>query len=142
VVAFVCVNGELSTVGFPRATVTIYEAQADVVRRIFREYADGVSLSKLIDWLNRGGIPAPADDNGRKAVRGWSKSQLFFILRNERYVGQFVWNKRQWFRDPITKRRRYRVRPELEWIRTEDATLAIVDGETWRRVQAVHWPAA
>jgi hypothetical protein len=66
VVAFVCVNGELSTVGFPRATVTIYEAQADVVRRIFREYADGVSLSKLIDWLNRGGIPAPADDNGRR----------------------------------------------------------------------------
>jgi site-specific DNA recombinase len=122
----------------PRSSVIIDEAEAEVVRRIFREYAAGLSLGELINALNREGISAPADDRGYKAIRGWSKSLLFFVLRNERYIGQFVWNKRQWFRDPITKRRRYRERPESEWIRTEQPELAIVDRETWDRVQARH----
>jgi hypothetical protein len=89
-------------------------------------------------WRGCPRIPAPADGKSHKAIRGWGKSLLYFILRNERYIGQMVWNKRQWFRDPITKRRRYRERPETEWIRTEQPELAVVDRETWDRVQARH----
>lgn len=120
----------------PRAKVVIHEPEAEVVRRIFRDYATGMSLGDLIKALNTERVPAPADGKPHKAIRGWSKSLLFFVLRNERYVGQMVWNKRQWFRDPITKRRRYRERPESEWIRTEQPELAIIDRETWDRVHA------
>ncbi len=122
----------------PRAKVIIHEAEAELVRRIFHDYATGMSLGDLIETLNREGVPAPADGRSKKAIAGWSKSLLYFLLRNERYVGQFVWNKRVWFRDPITKRRRYRERPEAEWIRTEQPALALVDRETWDRVQARH----
>jgi site-specific DNA recombinase len=122
----------------PRASIVIDQEQSEVVRRIFRDYAAGTSLGDLINALNREGVAAPADGRGYKAIAGWSKSLLFFVLRNERYIGQFVWNKRQWFRDPITKRRRYRERPESEWIRTEQPDLVIVDRETWERVQARH----
>lgn len=60
------------------------------------------------------------------------------MLRNERYVGQFVWNKRKWVKDPTTGKRRSVARPESEWVRLDRPDLAIVDRETWDRVQARH----
>ncbi|BDG01552.1 recombinase family protein [Anaeromyxobacter oryzae] len=60
------------------------------------------------------------------------------MLRNERYVGRFVWNKRKWTKDPATGKRRCIARPEAEWVRTERRDLAIVSPELWARVQARH----
>lgn len=60
------------------------------------------------------------------------------MLRNERYLGRVVWNRREWFKDPVTRKRRYRERPESEWVRSEDPKLAIIDKETWDAVQARH----
>src|SRR5512143_576991 len=60
------------------------------------------------------------------------------MLRNERYVGRIVWNKREWFKDPVTRKRRYRERPEKEWIIHEAFELAIIDRQTWDAVQARH----
>jgi hypothetical protein len=84
------------------------------------------------------GQPAPADGATKKKVPGWSKSLLYAMLRNERYVGQFVWNKRKWTKDPATGKRRYIERPESEWVRAERFDLAIVDRDTWNLVQARH----
>lgn len=56
----------------------------------------------------------------------------------ERYTGRFIWNRRQWYRDPLTKRRRYRDRPENEWVVTEQPALAIIDADTWAKVQAMN----
>jgi site-specific DNA recombinase len=122
----------------PRAVVQIEESEAEVVRRVFRRYSEGTSLTALTEELNRAGIPAPADGRAYKKVAGWSRSQLFYTLRNERYIGRMVWNRREWFRDPLTKHRRSRIRPESEWVRTEQPALAIVDRATWEKVQARH----
>lgn len=60
------------------------------------------------------------------------------MLRNERYVGQHIRNRRKWTTDPTSGRRRYVERPEAEWVRVERPELAIVDKVTWDQVQARH----
>ena len=108
-------------------------------RRIFREYARGDGLSEIVQRLNTEAVGAPQDESSNKrAGRGWSRSLLYFMLRNERYIGRFIWNRRQWYRDPLTKRRRYRDRAESEWVVTEQPALAIVDAGTWAKVQAMN----
>ena len=90
-----------------------------MVRTIFEMYASGQSLGSILKWLNTSATGAPADDWAKKTTgRGWSKSLLYAILRNERYVGEFVWNRRKWVKDPTTGKRRNVRRPESEWVRT------------------------
>jgi site-specific DNA recombinase len=123
----------------PRSRLRIQPSEAAIVQRIFAEYADGMSLPRIAAGLNADAVEAPLDGYDKKTCgRGWSRSLLHFMLRNERYMGRMTWNKRQWFRDPVTKRRRCRVRPPSEWVRTEAPELALVDIATWERVQARH----
>jgi site-specific DNA recombinase len=120
-----------------RATLCVQPAEAEVVRRVFRDYDAGVSLGAICDALNNEHIGGPQDGSTKKtAGRGWSRSQLHFMVRNKRYTGEAVWNKRQWFRDPVSKRRRCRLRPEKDWVVTQNDSLAIIDQATWDRVQA------
>src|SRR5205823_3950092 len=52
----------------------IDEEEAEIVRRIYAEYAAGRSLGAIADALNREAIPFPAKDTKRGPVRkGWSK---------------------------------------------------------------------
>ncbi|ABC82106.1 recombinase family protein [Anaeromyxobacter dehalogenans] len=120
----------------PRAVPVIEADEAEVVRGIFARYAKGDTLGSILAWLS--GQTAPADGATKKKAPGWSKSLLFSMLRNERYAGQFVWNRRKWTKDPTTGKRRYVERPEAEWVRVERPELAIVDRETWAQVQARH----
>lgn len=72
------------------------EIQAALVRRIFQLYAETRGLKQIASLLNEEGVPAPYDDAYRKqAGRGWGPSTIHFILKNERYVGRFVWKKRR-----------------------------------------------
>ena len=58
-----------------------------------------------------------------------------YLLKNDRYVGHITWNKRKWFRDPMTKRRRFKERPPSEWVVMDRPDLRIVDPVIWERVQ-------
>jgi len=124
----------------PRAVVRIDPGEAKVVRRIFERHVAGESLRRIASALNVEGVPAPYDRlaYGKPAGKGWATNQVHSMLRNERYVGRIVWNKREWYRDPLTKKRRARIRDEKEWIVTEAPELAIVDRETWDAAQARH----
>lgn len=122
----------------PRKLYVVNEEEARIVRRIFADYAAGASLPSIVDALNGAGTAAPDDGHSKKNARGWSRSLLHSMLRNERYSGKIVWNKREWFKDPVTRRRRYRERPKKEWVTFEDPKLAIVDPATWEKVQARH----
>jgi site-specific DNA recombinase len=122
----------------PRRVLHVNESEARIVRRIFAEYVGGSSLASIADALNKEAIGAPDDGHTKKNARGWSRSLLHSMLRNERYVGRVVWNKREWFKDPITRKRRYRERPESEWIVHEDPKLAVIDRATWDAAQARH----
>ena len=121
----------------PRAVPVVDEIQAAVVRRIFQLYADSYGLRQIASLLNEEGVPAPYDGAYRKqGGRGWGPSTIRFMLKNERYVGRFVWKKRMWVTDPATGARTYRMRGEDEWVTTEQPQLAIVTKDLWDRVQA------
>jgi site-specific DNA recombinase len=65
----------------------IDDAKAPAVERIFEMYAAGMSYDKIIQWL---------DKNGYKTAKGKSfgKTSIKSILENEKYCGNYFWNKR------------------------------------------------
>ena len=105
--------------------------QAEVVRRVFREFADGSSLAAIAGRLNADGVP------GRYRIsKGWSVGTLTRMLCNRKYEGVWIWNKTRNVRDPSTGACRQVERPESEWHVVEDEGLRIVDAELWTSVQA------
>jgi site-specific DNA recombinase len=120
-----------------RKVYCINPSEAAVVRRVFEAYANGASLGAIAASLNADGLPAPYDrDHRKRAGKGWGSSTIRAILRNERYVGRFAWNRRQWFRHPTTGRRVSRERPTDDLVVKELPQLSIVDTALWARVQA------
>ncbi len=112
----------------------IEPSEADTVRRIFELYASGQSLKRIAWQLNSEGVKSPQPQKGRVS-RSWCVSSVRVILKNERYLGKLVWNKKRKVRVPGTGRRVYRPRPESEWITTQTPHLRIVTDELWTRVE-------
>ena len=104
--------------------------EAAIVLRIFDEFADGAAQSHIVKYLNEEGVP------GRfQTAKGWSPATVSRILKNQKYIGRWVWNTTETRRDPKTGRRRKFPKSESEWIVTEDQNLRIVPQELWDRVQ-------
>jgi DNA invertase Pin-like site-specific DNA recombinase len=118
------------------ARFEIEPREAEIVRRIFRDYATGQSMQAIAFALNRDGVHFPAQETQRGPHRrGWAVSAVRVILRNEKYVGVWIWNKRRFIKDPDTGRRRALPRPPEEWIRQEHSELRIVDATLGAAVQ-------
>ncbi|MDH5305181.1 MAG: recombinase family protein [Gammaproteobacteria bacterium] len=123
----------------------IVDAEADIVREIFRRYAGGESPRQICDDLNARGIPSPGSTwkRSKRRCRGWLGSALVGmaasctgILRREKYVGKVVWNRCKWKSVPGTSRRIADIRPASEWIVVQHPELRIVDDDLWNRVQS------
>lgn len=103
--------------------------EAEIIRRIFHEFASGKSLKAIAVDLNRDGIPGPLGRAwGDTSIRG-HVSRGTGIINNELYAGVLVWNRQRYIKDPSTGRRVSRINPESQWIRTEVSHLRIVDDE-------------
>jgi site-specific DNA recombinase len=113
----------------------INEAEAAIVRRIFREFAVGKSPRAIATDLNRDGIPGPFGRSwGDTTIRGHA-CRGNGIVNNELYAGVLVWNRQRFIKDPNTGKRVSRPNPEAKWIRTDVPELRIVDNELWQRVK-------
>ena len=114
----------------------INEPEAEVVRRIFIDFAAGVAPRAIAKALNDIGVPGPS---GRlwndTTIRGHAKRGTG-IVNNELYVGRLVWNRQRYLKDPSTGRRVSRLNAESEWIVTEVPELRIVDDALWQAVRA------
>lgn len=120
----------------PRKRSVIDPVQAALVVRVFRLFADGMSLKKIASMLNEEGLAAPNDGGrGNKNGHGWGHTTIRAMLSNERYLGRFVWNQAKYVRVPGRKNRRRVERPESEWIAREYPELAIVPKDLWDEVQ-------
>jgi site-specific DNA recombinase len=119
-----------------RGDRTINEFQADVIRRIFRDYATGKSANRIAVELNREGIQAPSGgDWGNSTINGNVKRRNG-ILNNEMYIGKIVWNRQRFIKDPDNGRRQARANPESEWITQEVPELRILDDDLWETAKA------
>ena len=100
------------------ANAKINEAEAVVVRRIFREFAAGQSPHAIATDLNRDGIPGPFGRTwGDTTIRGHA-GRGNGIVNNELYGGVPVWNRQRFIKDPNTGKRvssgRYAVRQSVD----------------------------
>ena len=104
--------------------------QAGVVHRIFRDFADGQAQTRIMRALNEEGVL------GRSARPScWSPSTISRMLRNEKYIGHWVWNKTRTLTDLHTGRQHPVPKPPSEWSVTDDESLRIIDPDLWDAVQ-------
>ena len=119
-----------------RGERTINVAQAEVIRRVFREFANGVSPQTIAQRLNADGIPGPEGKLwAHGTLRGHAKRGTGF-LNNELYIGRLVWNRQRYVKDPRTGKRVSRINPASDWIITKVPGLRIVDADLWEAVKA------
>ena len=119
-----------------RGDRTINETEAEVVRRIFRDYAAGKSAKRIAVELNRDGIAAPGGGAWGFSTINGNPKRGSGILNNEMYIGRLVWNRQRFVKDPDTGKRVSRPNPESEWIVKDVPELRIVVDELWQAVKA------
>jgi len=135
---YAVVKDRLDERGDPvRGLRRIDEAEAAIVRRIFAEYAAGVTPSVIIDRLNAERVPAPNGGLWNVSMISGHRARGNGILHNRLYIGDVVYNRVRMVKDPRTGKRLSRANPERDWQITRVEGLRIVDDETWRRAQAL-----
>lgn len=100
----------------------INEREAKIVRMIFDMYANGKSYKDILEALK---------DERTKRGAAFSANSFKNLLRNERYIGVYTWNKEieRVFRKWVGRK------PNPNMVRIENAVPAIIDINTWNKVQ-------
>lgn len=111
------------------------EAQAALVRRMYRMRRDGASYMSIARWLNSQGVHPPGKARGDAGPGFWRQSSVHRLLRNRVYVGEFVWNGSAFSQAKARKAGRTLepqvfARPHLRLV--DDETFGIVTGTTKR----------
>ena len=120
----------------------VIPGQATIVREIFARYAAGEGITRITADLNTRHVPGPGRKKSKPST--WSATALYGtpragsgLLNNELYIGRYIWNRREWVKDPDNPTRRVpRMRPREEWQIAERPDLRIVDDATWAAVRA------
>lgn len=114
---------------------------AEIVKRLFREFADGDSGRNIAAKLNVEGVDTPAEyyfkQTGKRSTRGdnskqWGSCTIMQLLRNQVYIGDMVQCKRKV--SSFKTKKRLVTSPE-DWVVVEDTHEAIIDRFTWECVQ-------
>ena len=118
------------------AHLVIYEPEAVIVRRIFRDYVESNLSMRQISWqLNQELVPSPSG----KAI--WGVSVIGRLIRNEAYIGRAYYNRTASVLDrhPAKAKRQVR-RPRDQWIPI--AVPAIIGEELFEAAQHVSYDNA
>jgi site-specific DNA recombinase len=133
-------NGSVST-----GEREIEPIEAEIVRRIFKEYAGGMAPRQIAARLNREGVPSPRGGKWNASTINGNRLRRNGILNNQLYTGWITYNRQRFVKDPETGKRVARLNPEHEWVTKEVPALRIVNDELWQRVQDIkaryssHW---
>ena len=119
----------ITILGYKRnknGVLEIVPEEAEIVRMIFNDYLSGMGNQAIANKLHEMGVPT-------KGGGQWSAWSIRRILRNEKYCGDILFQKS--FRENhITKRKIENV-GQLPQYYVEEAHEAIIDKETFMRVQ-------
>ena len=129
--AYKCTHlGGFSPLGYDVCPVTkkyvINEAEAEIIRIIFKKYADGIGYNQILNYLNSLGYRT-------KQGKPFGKNSLYSILKNEKYMGKFTFNKK--LEKGISGKRNPKLKPKEEWIVVEGGLPAIIDEAIFIKVQ-------
>lgn len=104
--------------------LVVNQEEAKAVQLIFEMVADGYGYGAIVDKLNLLGYKT------KKGV-AFGRNSIYEILRNERYKGVYVFNKR------ASKHNNHAYKPDEEVVRIEGGCPEIVTKELWERANAV-----
>lgn len=111
--------------------------EAEIVRRIFTEFAAGRSARAICSDLNIEGVPGPkAALWAPSALRG-TVAAGHGILRNRTFVGRLVYGRTKASRNPSTRRVSFRPNMADDKVEGEAPHLRIIDDELWDAVQQI-----
>jgi site-specific DNA recombinase len=118
-----------------RGDRTINQFQAQIVHRIYKDYAAGISPRAIAHRLNAEDIPGPRGNPwGTSTIHGnWRRGTG--ILNNELYIGRLVWNRQRFIKDPDTGKRQARLNPEQGWVVEDVPHLKIINQDLWGQVK-------
>jgi len=104
--------------------------EAEIVKRMFKEFAEGKSIHKIAAQLNEEKIPTKKNMRG-----GWNISTASRIIKNEKYIGTWNWRKSKVVRNPMTGKKKKFARPEKDIIPIYREDLIIINKELWEKAQ-------
>ena len=102
----------------------IHEQEAAIVRRIFKEFIAGESLSKIASTLNAEGVDS-------RIGGGWNTSEVSRIVKNETYRGVYIYRRTSKKRNPKTCDNVIVKHPEDKWFRRDMPEFRLISDETW-----------
>ena len=105
----------------------IVENEAEIVRRIFREYLSGKSLRQIAEQLNADGITT-------KKGYEWLPSSIEGVLYNERYTGNALLGKS--YKVDVLSKSRKKNNGEAPMYYVQNSHPAIISQEMFEMVQA------
>jgi site-specific DNA recombinase len=127
----VTANGTVST-----GDRAIDEAEAAIVRRVFTLYVEGMSPRSIARTLQLESIRGPRGGHLTASLILGNAERETGILRNRLYIGQSVWNRQRFLKDPKTGNRIARPNPRDQWIIEQVPSLRIIDDDLWEAAQA------
>ena len=110
-------------------SLVVDEEQAKVVRRIFDSYLAGQSMEAIAASLNAESVPVKMEGHNRT----WMYTAISYILSNERYTGDSLWQKT--YATDTLPARQVRNHGEREQYYAEATHAPIIDKEVFRAVQ-------
>ena len=127
-------SGEVAFVkiiGYKKAADGEWEVipeEAEIIKRIFRRYLDGLSLDSIKKELENDNIPSA------RGLANWTTSAVRNILINERYIGDALLQK-TYVENVLSKKVR-RNTGELPMYYVKDHHVPIIDRDIYYKVQA------
>ena len=122
-----------------RHRLVVDEEQAEIVRKIFDWYEDGMSASSIAKRLNAMQIMTPGDfkirdgcksfithDQNNSKIHAWTTTTIATILKNEVYIGNMVQGKHK---SVSYRSKKMMLTDESEWTVVEGTHAPIISDE-------------
>lgn len=105
----------------------------NVVKRIFRDYLDGIGMDTIAKNLTNEKVPTPAKiANKSNASKQWHGSTIKLMLCNRHYIGDLVQGRSEMI--TVTSSQRREIEEDNQIIH-ENTHEAIIEKETFNKVQ-------
>ena len=142
--------GSFASYGYERDSedyhkLVVDPVAAEVVKKIFKMYAEGYGYHRICEYLNNNNIPPRSVYKRQKGSKfvchscdydkvRWNPDTVAQILRNEVYIGNLVQGKTTYV---SYKNHKEKAVPKKDWCRVENTHEAIIDIDTWNKVQSI-----
>jgi site-specific DNA recombinase len=87
------------------------------IKRIFNNYVEGETARQIAQNLNKEGVSSPRGGAWNASTINGNKKRRNGFLNNELYLGNIIYNRQSFLRDPETGKRRSRLNPKEMWVR-------------------------